>query len=56
MDPEGGAESVKKLKQAGNENAKMYIVKNAGHHVYLDNARQVNKLLVKELDNIPQSP
>jgi hypothetical protein len=32
MDPEGGRESLAKLKAAGNPDARMYIVENAGHH------------------------
>ena len=32
MDPEGGAESVRRLREAGNSHARMYIIKNAGHH------------------------
>jgi len=50
MDPEGGSESVERLRQAGNGQGRMYIVNNAGHHVYLDNPKVVNDLLVKELD------
>ncbi|KAL0070934.1 hypothetical protein AAF712_002155 [Marasmius tenuissimus] len=50
MDPEGGADSVEALRKAGNGQGKMYIVNNAGHHVYLDNPKAVNDLLVKELD------
>jgi cardiolipin-specific phospholipase len=50
MDPQGGTQSVEALRQAGNGQGKMYIVKHAGHHVYLDNVKAVNDLLVKELD------
>ncbi|KAF5393773.1 hypothetical protein D9757_000245 [Collybiopsis confluens] len=50
MDPEGGQESVERLRQAGNGLGRTYIVNNAGHHVYLDNPSVVNDLLVKELD------
>lgn len=50
MDPSGGVSSIDNLKAAGNENARMFIVPRAGHHVYLDNAKAVNKLLVKELN------
>lgn len=32
MDPEGGSESVERLRQAGNGQGRMYIVNNAGHH------------------------
>ncbi|OBZ76269.1 putative cardiolipin-specific deacylase, mitochondrial [Grifola frondosa] len=50
MDPDGGAESVESLRQSGNGHGRMYIVPHAGHHVYLDNPKAVNDLLVKELD------
>ncbi|KAF5370149.1 hypothetical protein D9758_001286 [Tetrapyrgos nigripes] len=50
MDPEGGSQSVEILRQAGNGQGRMYIVNNAGHHVYLDNPKHVNDLIVKELD------
>ncbi|KAL0949913.1 hypothetical protein HGRIS_009941 [Hohenbuehelia grisea] len=50
MDPKGGEESVEKLRQAGNGQGKMYLASHAGHHVYLDNPKAVNDLLVKELD------
>ncbi|KAH9947288.1 alpha/beta-hydrolase [Amylocystis lapponica] len=50
MDPKGGTQAVENLRQAGNGNGKMYIVPHAGHHVYLDNPKAVNDLLVKELD------
>ncbi|EMD40463.1 hypothetical protein CERSUDRAFT_111063 [Gelatoporia subvermispora B] len=50
MDPQGGTESVENLRKAGNGQGKMYIVPHAGHHVYLDNSKATNDLLVKELD------
>jgi cardiolipin-specific phospholipase len=50
MDPAGGYESVENLRKAGNGQGRMYIVPHSGHHVYLDNPKAVNDLLVKELD------
>ncbi|PIL36842.1 hypothetical protein GSI_00532 [Ganoderma sinense ZZ0214-1] len=50
MDPEGGKESVERLRQAGNGFGRMYMIPHAGHHVYLDNPKAMNDLLVKELD------
>ncbi|KDQ29087.1 hypothetical protein PLEOSDRAFT_1063846 [Pleurotus ostreatus PC15] len=50
MDPQGGVQSVENLRQAGNGQGKMYVISHAGHHVYLDNPKAVNDLLVKELD------
>jgi cardiolipin-specific phospholipase len=32
MDPQGGIDSVERLRQAGNGQGRMYIVNNAGHH------------------------
>ncbi|KAI0796471.1 alpha/beta-hydrolase [Abortiporus biennis] len=50
MDPEGGAASVENLRQAGNGQGRMYIVPHAGHHLYLDNPKATNDLLIKELN------
>ncbi|KAJ7507510.1 Alpha/Beta hydrolase protein [Mycena galericulata] len=50
MDPEGGEDSVENLRRAGNGNCRSYIVNNAGHHLYIDNSKAVNELLVRELD------
>ncbi|KAH9894348.1 alpha/beta-hydrolase [Cubamyces lactineus] len=50
MDPEGGKESVERLRQAGNGLGRMYMIPHAGHHVYLDNPKAMNDLLIKELD------
>lgn len=50
MDPEGGRQSVENLRQAGNGKGRMYIISQAGHHLYLDNVKAVNDLLIKELD------
>ncbi|KAF5387862.1 hypothetical protein D9615_000163 [Tricholomella constricta] len=52
MDPEGGQQSVENLRQAGNGKGRMYVISHAGHHVYLDNVKAVNDLLVKELDRV----
>ena len=32
MDPEGGKESVERLRQAGNGFGRMYMIPHAGHH------------------------
>ncbi|KAJ7499167.1 alpha/beta-hydrolase [Mycena latifolia] len=53
MDPEGGEQSVENLRKAGNGQARSYIVNNAGHHVYLDNPKAINDLMVRELDRRP---
>jgi cardiolipin-specific phospholipase len=50
MDPSGGSKAIENMRKAGNGQGRMYIVPNSGHHVYLDNPKAVNDLLVKELD------
>ncbi|KAI0316977.1 alpha/beta-hydrolase [Amylostereum chailletii] len=50
MDPDGGKVSIENLRKAGNKDGRMLLIPNAGHHVYLDNSKAVNKLLLKELD------
>ncbi|KAN0097651.1 Alpha/Beta hydrolase fold [Tylopilus felleus] len=50
MDPVGGLQALHNLRQAGNENGRMLVIPNAGHHLYLDNPTATNDLLVEELD------
>ncbi|KAG8708845.1 hypothetical protein FRC09_001001 [Ceratobasidium sp. 395] len=50
MDPKGGRASLQALKSAGNFKSRMYMIQNAGHHVYMDNVKAVNNLMIKELD------
>ncbi|KAJ7047611.1 alpha/beta-hydrolase [Mycena alexandri] len=50
MDPEGGEQSVENLRKAGNGEARSYIVNDSGHHLYLDNPKAVNDLMLRELD------
>ncbi|KAJ7179359.1 alpha/beta-hydrolase [Mycena filopes] len=44
MDPQGGETSL------GNGQARSYIVNDAGHHLYLDNPKAVNDLVLRELN------
>ncbi|KAH0839731.1 Alpha/Beta hydrolase protein [Lanmaoa asiatica] len=50
MDPVGGLQALQNLRLAGNENGRMLVIPNAGHHVYLDNPAATNDLLVEELN------
>ncbi|KAI0742130.1 alpha/beta-hydrolase [Irpex lacteus] len=50
MDPAGGTASIERLRQAGNGKGRMYIIPHAGHHVYLDNPKAMNDLLIKDLN------
>ena len=49
MDCAGGFQSAERLREAGNHNTEVYIIDKAGHHVYLDNFEECNKLLLREL-------
>ncbi len=40
-------ESIKRLRAAGNNDAELYIIKNAGHHLYLDNYASSNQMMRK---------
>lgn len=45
MDPQGGKESIKRLKAVGNTKADLIMIKNAGHHLYLDNYEATNEMM-----------
>jgi len=49
MDVNGGRDAVENMRRAGNPDGRLHVVKNAGHHLYLDNPQAVNGLLLKEL-------
>ncbi len=67
MDPDGGRASVDKIladkkqalanatqreKELENGDAKVRIVKNAGHHVYLDGWEEFNEMMEKEMKDV----
>lgn len=57
MDEKGGRETVHRLREAGNMQAKSIRIQYAGHHLYLDNPDETNKLLIRELEKtVPPSP
>jgi cardiolipin-specific phospholipase len=45
MDLDGGKASVRALEKAGNNDASVHVVAKAGHHVYLDNPDDTNKII-----------
>jgi cardiolipin-specific phospholipase len=45
MDAQGGHESVAALAKAGNHAGKVHVVERAGHHVYLDNPEDTNRII-----------
>jgi len=49
MDVNGGRDAVENMRRAGNPDGRLHVVKNAGHHLYLENPQAVNGLLLKEL-------
>ena len=56
MDVDGGHASVEALKKAGNDNAKVHVVSKAGHHLYLDNPDETNKILDEAIKALPRNP
>ncbi|KAI6101558.1 Alpha/Beta hydrolase protein [Pisolithus croceorrhizus] len=50
MDPVGGLQSLQQLREAGNRFGRMFVIPSAGHHLYLENPRAVDDLLIQELD------
>ena len=53
MDVEGGRTSAEELRKAGNEHASVHIVPKAGHHVYLDNPEDTNRIVDEAIKAIP---
>ena len=49
MSLDGGRDAVENMRRAGNPDGRWHVIKNAGHHLYLDNPQEVNALLLKEL-------
>jgi cardiolipin-specific phospholipase len=54
MDVDGGHASVKELNKAGNDKAKVHIVPTAGHHVYLDNPEETNRIIDEAIKAVPR--
>ncbi|KAG8857405.1 hypothetical protein FRB96_005704 [Tulasnella sp. 330] len=50
MDSKGGDRSVERMRAAGNHAVRNVVIPDAGHHVYLDNPKAMDELLVEELD------
>lgn len=46
MNMQGGNYCVEKLKTLGDEKATLTVVKDAGHHIYLDNPEEFNKVVL----------
>lgn len=49
MNSKGGEYCVEKLHQLGDKQADFILVKDAGHHIYLDNPEEFNRVLIKFL-------
>ena len=45
MDIRGAYQAKEVLHEAGNHDVRIHTVKNAGHHLYLDNPSEFNELL-----------
>ena len=55
MDVEGGHATAAVLKKEGNDDCKVHVVKNAGHHVYLDNPEDTNRIIGDAIKAIPKT-
>jgi cardiolipin-specific phospholipase len=55
MDVQGGHASAAELKKAGNDQCAVHVVKNAGHHVYLDNPDDTNRIIGDAIKAIPKT-
>jgi cardiolipin-specific phospholipase len=53
MDVDGGHASVKELSSAGNSRAQVHVVPKAGHHVYLDNPEETNRIIDEAIKALP---
>lgn len=54
MDVDGGHAALDALKKAGNEKSSVHIVKKAGHHVYLDNPEDTNRIIGEAIRALPR--
>ena len=54
MDVDGGHASVEELRKAGNDQAKVHVVPDAGHHVYLDNSDETNRIIDEAIKALPR--
>jgi cardiolipin-specific phospholipase len=52
MDVQGGHDSVKALAKVGNHAGRVFVVKNAGHHVYLDNPDDTNRIIDRAVKGV----
>lgn len=55
MDVDGGHASKVALEKAGNNDCTVHVVKNAGHHVYLDNPEDTNVIIGDAIKAIPKT-
>lgn len=55
MDPHGGELCSRKLRQRGVD-SEVVMVSDAGHHIYLDNTDEFNRLVAAEMRKFPTAP
>lgn len=57
MDVSGGIEAVSEIKKAtGSDNIPLHIVRDAGHHIYLDNPTDFNNLVISVMHEVQDLP
>ena len=55
MDADGGKASIEALRKAGNTKTALHIVEKAGHHLYLDNAEDTNRIIGEAIKELPRA-
>ncbi len=53
MDVDGGYASLEELRKAGNNDAKVHVIPKAGHHLYLDNPEESNRIIDEAVKSLP---
>ena len=56
MDASGGIEAVAEIKRATGCETPLLIVRDAGHHIYLDNPTDFNNLVISIMHEVKDIP
>lgn len=56
MDLDGGVEAVEEIRRAKGTVPPMHIVESAGHHVFMDNVDEFNRLIIDVMHEVEEKP